>query len=54
MPKNLKLSSEDILIYDGKVAIINYTGKITSMVLHSRDYYSNSAELFDFIWEILP
>lgn len=53
MPKDLELSSEDILMYDGKVAIINYTGKITSMVLHSRDYYNNSTELFDYLWKIL-
>jgi HTH-type transcriptional regulator, sugar sensing transcriptional regulator len=55
MPKDLKLDSEDILIYDDKVAIINYSGRIiTSMVLQNRDYYNNSLELFDFIWKVLP
>jgi len=54
MPKELQLSSEDILIYDGKVAIINYKGKVSSVVLNSWDYYKNSKELFEFIWKMLP
>jgi len=54
MPKDLQLSSEDILIYDGKVAIINYKGKVSSVVLQSIDYYKNSKELFDFIWKVIP
>jgi sugar-specific transcriptional regulator TrmB len=54
MPKDLQLSSEDILIFDGKVAIINYKGNVSSVVLHSVDYYKNSKELFEFIWKILP
>jgi sugar-specific transcriptional regulator TrmB len=53
MPKHLKLSSEDILIYDGKVAIINYRGGQTSVVLQSPDFYNNLKELFDFMWSIL-
>lgn len=53
MPKHLKLSSEDILIYDGRVAIINYRGNNTSIVLHSVDFYNNLKELFDFIWQVL-
>ncbi len=52
-PKHLKLSSEDILIYDGKVAIINYRGGKTSVVLHSSDFYNNFKELFDFMWNVL-
>src|SRR5260370_10737036 len=53
MPNYLKLSSEDILIYDGKVAIINYRGGKTSVVLQSPDFYNNLKELFDFIWTVL-
>ena len=53
MPKHLKLSSEDILIYDDRVAIINYRGNNTSIVLHSKDFYNNLKELFDFVWEVL-
>lgn len=54
MPSDLKLTSEDILIYDGKVAIINYKDKVSSVVLQSFDYYNNSKELFDFIWSRIP
>lgn len=54
MPKNLQLSSEDILIYDGKVAIINYKKNIDSVMLQSPTYYTNSKELFDFIWQMIP
>jgi sugar-specific transcriptional regulator TrmB len=53
MPKHLQLSSEDILIYDGKVAIINYRGGGTSVVLQSPDFYNNLKALFDFMWDIL-
>lgn len=52
-PAHLKLSSEDILIYDGKVAIINYRGGKTSVVLQSQDFYNNFKELFDFMWNVL-
>ena len=54
MPKELNFTSGDTLIYDGKVAIINYKGKASSVVLHSNDYYSNSNELSDIIWKMLP
>lgn len=54
MPKELRLTSGDTLIYDGKVAIINYKNKVSSVVLHSSDYYNNSKELFEFIWKMLP
>lgn len=56
MPQDLKwsLTSEDILIYDKKVAIINYKGKVSCVVLQSPDYYNNSKEIFDFVWKMLP
>ncbi len=55
MPSNLKwTTSEDILIYDGKVVIVNYTGKVNSIVLQSTDFYNNLKELFDFMWKMLP
>ncbi|MBU4016157.1 hypothetical protein KKF69_01620, partial [Patescibacteria group bacterium] len=55
MPSNLKwTTSEDILIYDGKVVIVNYTGKVSSIVLQSIDFYNNFKELFDFMWKMLP
>lgn len=56
MPKDLKwsLSSEDILIYSGKVAIINYADNISCVVLASEGFYNNSKEIFDFLWKMLP
>jgi HTH-type transcriptional regulator, sugar sensing transcriptional regulator len=53
MPKELNLTSGDTLIYDGKVAIINYKGQEHGVILHNNDYYNNSKELFDFIWNII-
>lgn len=56
MPSGLKwsITSEDILIFDGKVVIINYKEKICSLVLNNVDFYNNSKELFDFVWRMLP
>lgn len=53
MPKSQKLSSEDILIFDGKVAVINFRGGKTSIVLQSPDLYNNFKEIFNFLWEVL-
>ena len=53
MPKELNLTSGDVLIYDGKVAIIDYKGRMHGIILHNRDYFNNSKELFDFIWKII-
>lgn len=56
LPKNMNLSSEDILIFDGKVGIIHYKDKknSSSVILKSLEYYNNSKELFDFIWKTIP
>ncbi len=56
MPGDLNWSStsEDILIYEGKVALMNYVGKPTATILHSPGFYHNSKQIFDFIWRILP
>ncbi len=56
MPADLKwsITSEDIVIFEGKVAIINYTGKVSIVVLQSPDFYNNFKEIFDFIWRIIP
>lgn len=53
MPKELKLTSGDELIYDGKVAIINYKGTMNAIILQNNDYFNNSKELFDFIWNVI-
>jgi len=56
MPSSLKwsLTSEDILIYDRKVVLVNYKDPISIVVLESADFYNNFKELFDFIWRIIP
>jgi sugar-specific transcriptional regulator TrmB len=54
MPKNIQLSTQDILIYDNVVAIINYEKNIEAIVLNNTYFYKNSKELFDFIWQMLP
>lgn len=54
LPNDVKISASDILIYNGKVAIINVRDKITGVIFHNRDYFNISKELFDFIWKVLP
>jgi len=56
LPNDVKLTSNDILIYDGKVAIINIRDKnsVEGVVLENRDYYNNSVQLFDLLWRLLP
>ena len=56
MPSDLNwsITSEDIVMYDGKVAIIDYKGRVGAVVLQSNDFYHNSTQIFDFIWRILP
>lgn len=55
LPHNMKLTSNDILIYDDKVSIINIRDKndIDGVVLSNRDYYNNSKQLFDLLWKML-
>ena len=56
LPHDIRLTANDILIYDGKVAIINIRDKnsITGVVLNNKDYYNNSVQLFDLLWRLLP
>lgn len=54
IPDDMKLTAEDVLIYDGKVAILTIKENLTGIVLENFDYYNNSRELFDFIWKLLP
>jgi len=48
----INLSSIDILIYDGKVAMVNYK-ELLGSVLMNWDYYENSKTIFDYIWHTL-
>jgi sugar-specific transcriptional regulator TrmB len=56
LPNDIHLTSNDILIYEGKVAIINIgdSDNITGVVLENRDYYNNSVQLYDLLWRLLP
>ncbi|MEK7570719.1 MAG: helix-turn-helix domain-containing protein [Patescibacteria group bacterium] len=56
LPKDIKITANDILIYDGKVAIINVGDKnnVTGVVLSNKDYYNNSVQLFNLLWRLLP
>jgi sugar-specific transcriptional regulator TrmB len=54
LPKDVKLSAADTLIYNNKVAIINVGKQITGVVLHNVDYYNNTKAIFDSYWNILP
>lgn len=55
-PEDLTLTDNDILIYDGKVAIIDTHDKenVTGVVLHNNAYFNNSRQIFDLLWRLLP
>ncbi len=46
----LGVSLINILIYDGKVAVINYDDKVTGTVIHNKHYFDHSAAVFDVMW----
>lgn len=54
LPENMKLTAQDILIYDNKVAIIHFKDNIDGIVMQNVDLYNNFKLLFDFIWKVLP
>lgn len=53
MTKKIRLESPGILMYDNNVAIISSKGELNSIIVHNKDYYTYSKDLFDFIWESL-
>ncbi len=54
LPPDMKLTAQDILIFEGKVGIINLKDDIHGVILRNTDLYNNLRLLFDFIWKILP
>ena len=54
LPTSQQLSSEDILIFDGKIVIINLGDQRSTIVLQNNDLYNNFKEVFDFLWNVLP
>jgi sugar-specific transcriptional regulator TrmB len=53
LPAGMKLTAQDILIYDNKVAIIHFKDKMNGVVLRNADLYNNFKLLFDFVWKTL-
>lgn len=53
LPKEVRLTAADTLIYDGKVSIINVRDTVSGVILENADYYNNMRELFDFFWKLL-
>lgn len=54
LPPDIKLSAQDILIYDDKIVIIHFKDQLNGIVLHNIYLYKNFKVLFDFIWRLLP
>lgn len=54
LPKDIRINASDILLYDGKVAIINLRELTTGVVFHNNDYFNISQELFEHMWRTLP
>lgn len=54
IPSIVKVSTTDILVYDGKVCIINLDTIPVGTVLQNKDYYIHTKGMFDYFWEILP
>lgn len=52
-PVNMNLSAVDILLYDNKVALINFKDSITGIIIDNKDYFQNSKAIFEFMWNIL-
>jgi len=54
LPKNMQLSSTDILIYEGNVSFIDIKNQVSAVTLHNNNLYNNFNLLFEFIWQTLP
>lgn len=56
LPDGTKITANDILMYDGKVAIINLRSKdsIEGIIIQNNDYYENSMQIYDVLWSLLP
>ena len=53
-PDNVKITSTDVLIYDGKVSFINLKDQINGVTHYNRDLFNNFKILFDLLWKMLP
>lgn len=54
IPSIVKLSTTDILMFDGKVCIINLDTVPSGTVLQNTDYYIHTTGMFDYFWDTIP
>lgn len=54
LPEEIEISAADILIFDGKVAVISVTETPSAVVIENLDYYKLSRSIFEYLWKILP
>lgn len=52
-PVSFTAGALDVLIFDGRVAIISVKEGVTGMVISNKDYFNNTKEVFDFVWRSL-
>jgi len=53
LPTDMKLTGQDVLLYDNKVAVIHLKDKINGVILHNTDLFYNFKLLFDFLWKMI-
>lgn len=53
-PSALNLSAVDILIFEHKVALINFKDSVRGIVIENKDYWENMKAIFDYTWATLP
>jgi sugar-specific transcriptional regulator TrmB len=54
IPKGVEITSSNVLLYEGKVGIINLKDNVSGIILYNLDYYNISKVLFDFLWHEQP
>ena len=52
-PTSLKLSAADVMIYDGKVAVVSVSEDSNGIIFVNENFYNISKEVFDFVWRMI-
>jgi sugar-specific transcriptional regulator TrmB len=52
-PNILKIFASDILIYNGKVAVVALKENVSGMIMENMEYFEFSKGMFDYIWETI-
>jgi sugar-specific transcriptional regulator TrmB len=50
----MKLTPADVMIFNGRVAIVTASEKPSGIIIQNDHYYRLSKEIFDFVWSVLP